>query len=70
MINASTAFALFGILAVLAFFTLDGQPRLVALAVIGLFAVRVYLTILRRRQRERQESEAGETGNPNPPVVS
>jgi hypothetical protein len=57
MINASTAFALFGILAVLAYFTLEGEPRLVALAVLALFALRTYITILQRRQKDRELEE-------------
>jgi Kef-type K+ transport system membrane component KefB len=54
MISPRTAFSLLGVLAALAFFTLDGQPRLVAIAALALFAVRVYVTILQRRQKERE----------------
>ena len=56
MIDSKTAFALFAALAILSYFTLDGEPRLVALGALALFAVRVYIVILQRKQKERESA--------------
>ena len=50
-----------GILAILAYFTLTGESRLVALAVLALFALRTYVTILQRRQKDRELAEQSTT---------
>jgi hypothetical protein len=57
-ISARNAFAAYGVLAVLAWFTLDGESRLVAVGVLAVFGVRTYVEILRRKIAEREEAEA------------
>jgi hypothetical protein len=58
MISARTAFATYIALAVLVVLTLDGEPRIVALAVLAVFAVRTYVDIVRRRIAAQEEAEA------------
>lgn len=58
IISAKTAFTAYIVLGLLAFFTLDGDNRKVALTVLALFAVKTYIDILRRRVAAREAAEA------------
>lgn len=61
VISAKTAFTAYIVLALLAFFTLDGDQRKIALAVLALFAVKTYVDIMRRRIADREAEEAAST---------
>jgi hypothetical protein len=61
IISAKTAFAAYIVLALLAVFTLDGDSRKTALAVLALFAVKTYVDIVRRRIADREAEEAAST---------
>jgi hypothetical protein len=61
IISAKAAFIAYTGLALLAIFTLDGDSRKTALAVLALFAVKTYVDILRRRVAEREAAEAAAT---------
>ena len=58
LISARTAFLTYAVLAVLAGLTLNGDIRKISLAVLGLFAVKTYVDILRRRMEAREAAEA------------
>lgn len=58
LISARTAFLTYAVLAVLAGLTLEGDLRKISLAVLGLFAVKTYVDILRRRMEAREAAEA------------
>ena len=49
--------AVYAVIAVLEWFTLDGRIRLVAFAVLALFAIRTYVHDRRRALEERMESD-------------
>jgi len=57
MINARTAFAAYAVLAALSLLTLNGDILKVALAILGLFAVKTYVDLVRRRMEAREAAE-------------
>ncbi len=57
LISAKTAFGAYAVLALLAAVTLEGDSRLIALAVLAVFAVRTYVDIVRRRIQAREDAE-------------
>ena len=69
IISAKAAFLAYGALAVLATLTLDGDTRKIALAVLGLFAVKTYVDIVRRRMEAREAAEASTARAPVEDVV-
>ena len=60
LISSKTAFLIYILLAAMAVLTLDGDMRKFSLALLGLFAVKTYIDVLRRRLEEREQSEARE----------
>ena len=68
IISAKTAFGTYIALALLAFFTLTGDARFIALAVLAVFAVRTYVEIVRRRIEVSEAAEAESAASPSSDV--
>jgi hypothetical protein len=64
LISAKAAFTAYAVLGVLAGVTLEGQSRLITLALLALFAVKTYVDILRRRMAAREAEEASAAAPP------